>query len=187
MDVRYCKLNKKEREKALKILTKRHSRKVLGEGATSTVYAFDRKRVIRVQCATEDYAAETGYDWAEYCIRSRSKHVPKIDFIGVVRGKYCLTHVVTVLERLEEVDEHEVYGEAADMSGFVEGYLMGEDTSYYGEDASWKALQKHFPRRAAYSMRKTIQKKGLYFNDLHAGNWMLRKKDKRFVITDPIC
>lgn len=156
----------------------------IGSGATAEVRSYGRKRVIRVQETSEDYDAADVLPWAQLCVKSRSRHVPKVDFLAVERDEDGdVKRVVTVLERLEEADttkglncDNDVY--------VIDRFLSGNRKLQYGEMS--RAARMRFPRSAIISLKKSIKAADLYFNDLHDGNWMVRKSDGRLVITDPI-
>lgn len=183
IEILHSKLTKKQEKY---ILGGKYRGRFLGNGATADVVAFGRNKVIRVQERKSSYDPGQVVPWVKYCIRSRSPHVPKIFFAAqeVVDGR--VKRLITVIERLQEsytidVRESDAY--------YVENYLMrnlwNDDDDYY--DSYSERAARAFPVKAMRSMRKTISKHGLYFNDLHDGNWMYRPRDKRLVITDPIC
>lgn len=180
IEILHSKLTKKQERY---ILGGKYRGKFLGNGATADVVAFGRNKVIRVQERKSSYDPALVVPWVKYCIRSRSPHVPKIFFAAqeVINGR--VKRLITVIERLQEsytagVEEDDAY--------YVENYLMGCNDDDYNTSYSAEAARA-FPVKAMRSMRKTINKHGLCFNDLHDGNWMYRPRDKRMVITDPIC
>lgn len=184
MQIIHSKLTKQQVQDVIN-LKKLQKRKHIGDGATADVYAYGRDKVIRLQVTNEDYDATAHLKWARFCLKTRSKHVPKIFLIAAemypdgTAGK-----VLTVIERLKPVEYDERFSD--DDAWAIGDYIGG----YYD---SWAELElteeakKCFPRNAAYSLRKSTRKHRIWFNDLHEGNWMLRPKDGRLVITDPIC
>lgn len=190
MQVIRDRLTEKEKKKVEKILSGEHSSKFIGEGATAVVQSFDRKRVIRIQTHSPDYPAENYLPWVQYCLASRSKHVPQFSYVAYRTGNNGrVMQVVSVMEKLHSADE--VFGwsggDDLDYAAYaMESYLMGAGWDEVKEDFP-PLLKTAFPRRSAYSMRRTLRRKNVHMNDLHGGNWMVRKSDKRLVITDPIC
>lgn len=156
----------------------------MGSGATAEVRSYGKKRVIRMQETSSDYDAADVLPWAQLCVNSRSRHVPKVDFLAVVRDEDGdVKRVVTVLERLEEADT--VVGLNCDNDVYViDRFLSGDRKLQYQEMS--KEARRRFPKSALIALKKRVVASGLYFNDLHDGNWMVRKSDGRLVITDPI-
>ncbi|MNF89917.1 hypothetical protein D3C84_724640 [compost metagenome] len=182
MEVIHSKFSKSVTQRFVKDPTRGGTR-YLGGGCTAKVYCYGRDKVTRVQEWRTDYNPADHLRWAEFCLKSRSKHVPKIFFLGVERdvmGK--VTKVVTVLERLG-------YAGAPfeDSAWAMESYLMGWDDWSGISGRLHPKMKEVFPYGAAKRLRAKLKDSGVHFNDLHDENWMIRKSDGRLVITDPIC
>lgn len=182
IEILHSKLTKGQENYVLRGNEARLERRYLGSGATAVVVAYGRERVIRTQRTSYDHDASLYLSWAQLCLKSRSKHVPKIDFLAVVRNDRddCIAKVITVMERLEESDTADI----------EEDDVYTVERLLDGRRADWKQMtpeaRKRFPKTAALALKKRIDAAGLYCNDLHPGNWMVRKSDGRLVITDPI-
>lgn len=187
------KLNKEDRQRLDALLQAGAKRKYVGSGACGVVYAFDEHRVFKIQSNDDsDYPSSRYFDWAAFCTKTRSKHVPKFDFVG----RAFDGTVVTVLERLQAVDP--LLANAADpVAEFLNS--AHEDYSYsavlsevnlLNTEYDQRAVQKLrtvFPARRAKRLQKKVQTAGLYLNDMHDGNWMVRPISGELVITDPMC
>jgi hypothetical protein len=166
-----------------------YRRKRIGSGATAVVHPFGRHKVVRDQTYQEDYDPASHLEWAKFCISSRSKHVPKIDFIGVWRDEEgSVERVVTVLERLKPIPEVLVCGgeeyETDDICFWIDDYIQDYEPKERLRLLP-KEVKKMFPPRAMARMRTRLKKENIYWNDMHGGNMMLR--GKTMVVTDPIC
>lgn len=167
------------------ILSGNYRGKHLGSGATARVSTYGPNRVIRVQERKSSYDPADVIPWVKFCLKSRSRHVPKIDFFAVEytdRGR--VDRIFTVLEKLEE--SYTVRGICEEDAYAVEALIYDPDDEDAMLDYSLEA-RKRFPIPAVKRLAKSVNKHNLYFNDLHDGNWMVRKRDGRMVITDPIC
>lgn len=183
MEIIHSKLSKQTMKR---ILANPTSGKYLGHGATAKVYldAKNKGRAIRIQKHNGDYDPEEHLIWAKFCLRSRSKHVPKIYMIAVERDEDgYVEKVITVMECLEEMPQDDATDTAS--------YIIGDYLNSYANWSEMKRTPDHvkqgFPERAARSLRKTLSKHNIYLRDMHGGNWMKRPKDGRIVITDPLC
>lgn len=155
---------------------------LLGAGSFSSVYALDKDWAIRIEWnAGNNYAT-----WAEFCIRNRGKHLPKIIFHTTVEDDdgygpepYCIT-VVERLGRLYDDDE-ETYDQWNNTCGRLESFLGG-----WGKTLVLpKMCKPHVSNPSMHRLAKQLKKANVYVNDLHRGNMMLRKCGT-LVITDPV-
>lgn len=188
MQVIRNKLDELSQARLNKILKNPEKVRAIDSGATATIYPFGKKHVIRIQKDRNNFPAERYLPWLRHCLASRSKHVPKFLYAAYETNEDGgVTKIVTVLEKLQTVDKHfgwEVVECLDYAAGDVESYIMGEEPWTVRHNVK-DIVPKAFPKRAAYSLRKSIGKKGINMNDLHGGNWMVRKSDGRLVITDP--
>lgn len=194
MQVLRDKLSEREKQTIARIeRTNGESARFIGEGATALVYKFTKGRVVRIQTKRRDYDPEMYLRWAKYCLVSRSKHVPKFDYLAYeVSATGKVIKVISVLEQLQDLDST-----LARKSKNSDCYLGDDLTDMIGDflndERKWNTrlvptfLLTGIQRRAMASIRKTLHKHRVEINDMHAGNCMIRKSDGRLVITDPSC
>lgn len=182
IEILHSKLTKKQEKY---VLSGEGRGKFLGSGATASVRAYGRNKVIRVQKRRSEYNPADVIPWVKFCLKSRSRHVPKIYFAAVeYDADGDVFKLYTVLEKLEE--SYTVRGICEEDAYAVEALIYDPDDEDAMLDYSREA-RKRFPIPAIKRLAKSVNKHNLYFNDLHDGNWMVRKRDGRMVITDPIC
>lgn len=180
-------LSAAEFEDLLKLRSNRHKR-AIGSGATAKVYAFLQgsplrdKWVYRVQKASYEYIADPYLQFAKACLKSKSRHFPKLKFLAIKNDCYGdVSQVVSVIERLENWHPH--YKEAP--------YYWTEDMEAYLNNSNplpWSSKsirdKKGYTPSSIRHVKHVFDKHGVYVNDLHDGNVMARK-DGTIVITDP--
>lgn len=176
-----------EFEDLLKLRSNRHKR-AIGSGATAKVYTFPQGStlsdgwVYRVQKSSYEYSAYPYLQFAKACLKSKSRHFPKLKFLAIKKDCYGdVAQVVSVIERLEDWRPH--YKEVP--------YYWTEDVEAYLNDRnslprSSKSIRdkKGYTPSSIRHVKYMFDKHGVDVNDLHDGNVMARK-DGTIVITDP--
>lgn len=180
-------LSAAEFEDLLKLRSNRHKR-ALGSGVTAKVYAFPQGSplsngwVYRIQKSSYEYSAHPYLQFAKACLKSKSRHFPKLKFLAIKKDCYGdVDQVVSVIERLEDWQSH--HKEVP--------YYWTEDVEAYLNDRnslpqSSKSIRdkKGYTPSSIRHVKHVFDKHGVYVNDLHNGNVMARK-DGTIVITDP--
>ena len=180
-------LSAAEFEDLLKLRSDRYKR-AIGSGATAKVYAFPQGSslkdgwVYRIQKSSYDYSAHPYLQFAKACLKSKSRHFPKLKFLAIKKGCYGdVAQVVSVIERLEDWRSH--YNEAPYYwTDDVEAYLNDRNTL----PRSSKSIRdkKGYTPSSIRHVRHVFDKHEVSVNDLHGDNVMARK-DGTIVITDP--
>lgn len=142
----------------------------IGVGSFATVYKFGRNNVIRIEKGHN--GVHSGYkDWVEKIVlSSKSKHVPKIFFHGYTRDN----RMITVVEKLENWEDSYIYSE----------YIQCVLCSYSSTIPDMPKVKLKIGNLK--SLMKAADKRGLLLDDVASSNVMLRKSDKRLIITDPL-
>ena len=185
MKIIHNKLNKSRQKMVEKFLTKDITLKVIGSGATAKVYNLDASAVLRVQKDSEDYPAQVYADWAKFCIKTRSKHLPKLHFMA----EDAEGTVITVMEKLSRVPykyDKKTKLSTDDVVNYLEDYLCTEERL----NKTWLgAMTANISAPAITRLRDRMKAASIYPNDLHTGNVMFRAdgEQKVLVITDPVC
>lgn len=160
----------------------------VGGGSFAHTFSFGRGRVVRLEASYPGTAENfSGYSrWTEKVVlRSRSKHVPKVDFhakasieentLQINDDGYSCGLMITVMEKLHEVQDW-----------WLDTQVIEDTLSGYGS-LTWEAPREGvLPKNSVERLGKISRSNMIFADDLHSGNIMLRKKDNRLVITDPI-
>lgn len=185
----YNKLSNTEMQE-LSALRSNKNKRPLGKGATAKVYAFPQGStlsdgwVYRVQKSSYEFIADPYLQFAKVCMKSKSRHFPKLKFLAIKKDCYgSVDQVVSVIERLEDWRPH--YKEAPRYwTEDVEAYL--NDSNSLPRSSKSIRDKKGYTPSSIRHVKHVFYKHGVCVNDLHDGNVMARK-DGTIVITDPVC
>ena len=157
-------------------------RKPIGSGATAVVYGYGNDKVIRVETPSDDSSPEEYLRWAKFCLKSKSKHTPKIYMIAVKLNSFGNAVKTCVVTEKLHVANCTSWGDAIAVESYINGNRTDEELKQRLENNIFKV----FPLRAMKALRGSLRQAAIEITDLHEENWMIRKSDNRLVITDPL-